>query len=118
MITAPYNMTQAQRDAAHIAALEKQVQDLSEVVKALACNQAHLDVRISMTEVTQTADTNALYREYARQAARDAGAFILKELQDRGELYRKLAQYEQWFYTQNNYTTRMDALRSTMTTAR
>jgi hypothetical protein len=43
---------------------------------------------------------------------------ILQDLADRGELYRRLGQYEQWFYAKNNFSTRMDALRSTMTTAR
>lgn len=117
-MTEVYNMTQAQRDAAHIAALEKQVQDLSAVVKALACQQTHIDVRIHAIEIEQTPDLRALCREHAVDAGRMAAELILKELGDRGVLYSRLAQYEQWFYSKANYTTRMDALRSTMTTAR
>lgn len=117
-MTEVYNMTQAQRDAAHIAALEKQVADLSEVVKALACSRTHLDIRIMATEIDQAPSIKELMQQYAQQAAADAGSFILGQLRDRGALYEKLAQYEQWFYTKANYTTRFDALRSTMTTAK
>lgn len=113
-----YNMTQAQRDAAHIAALEKQVQDLSDVVKALACKQTHLDIRIHAEEIVQTPNLREALREHAVEASRRAGLFILGELADRSALYKKLAQYEQWFYAKANYMTRHDALRSTMTTAR
>jgi hypothetical protein len=109
-------MTQAQRDAAHIAALEKQVADLSDVVKALACNKSHLEVRITSDEIAQTANLRMMLGEYAKQAAMDAGHFILKQLGDRADLYWKLSKYEQWFYAKA--TTRHDALRSTMTTAR
>jgi hypothetical protein len=59
-----------------------------------------------------------MLKAHARQASRDAAMHILQDLADRGELYRRLGQYEQWFYAKNNFSTRMDALRSTMTTAR
>ena len=113
-----YSMLQAQRDAAHIAALEKQIADLTAVVKALACNRSHLDIHISALEIERAHDIHRLCREHAASAARQVALHILQELSDRGALYQKLAQYEQWFYAKSNLSTRMDALRSTMTTAK
>jgi acetolactate synthase small subunit len=117
-MTEVYNMTQAQRDAAHIAALEKQVQDLSAVVKALACNRHNVSAHLSLAEVAQSHDSKELVRMYAEHAAHQLADVVLKDLSDRVALYEQLAQYQQWFYARTNYTTRYDALRSTMTTAR
>ena len=116
-MTEPYNMTQAQRDAAHIAALEKQLQDMTAVIKALCSNTTHVHFRFDFGNQLQ--GDAVLAAEHVREAAgREAACFIMQELGDRRDLYTRLSQYEQWFYAKSNYTTRLDALRSTMTVAR
>lgn len=116
-MTEPYNMSQAQRDAAHIAALEKQIQDMTAIVRALCSNTTHVQFHLGYDPALHS-DWEALLKHVKADMAHQAANFVLNELHDRGQLYHRLAQYEQWFYTKNNYTTRIDALRSTMTVAR
>lgn len=117
-MTEPYNLSQSQRDAATIEALQKQLQDAQTCITKLCANQTHLDIRINPLECGQVLNLRETCREYAVDAGHKAAAFILENLAHRGELYERLGQYEQWFYAQHNHSTRRDALRSTMTTAR
>lgn len=117
-MTEPYNMSQGQRDAATIEALMKQLQDAQTCITALCVNQSHLRITISALELARSLEAPALMRECSRDAAHQAAEFILKGLAERGELYERLARYEQWLYSGNHHTSRMDALRSTMTVAR
>ena len=101
-MTEPYNLTQEQRDAAHIKALEKQIADLITVVKTLA--EKRIGVSFIADEILL--EQNGGFREALAREAKGCAAAVVNMLTESihnfGELYEKLAQYEQWFYTSNH----------------
>jgi len=93
-VTEPYNMSQEQRDAATIARLTRQLDDAGKIISALVL-KPRLGVNISVYIDDMTEEAKAAL---ATTAAHQVVAVLADELNGRGELYERIAQYEQWFY--------------------
>ena len=97
----PYNMTQEQRDAAHISSLERQNADLIAVVKILAEKRIGVQFQCDELTLTQNIGLKELLERSADGCAATAALKVLEGIHNFGELYEKLAHYEQWFYYHN-----------------
>lgn len=98
----PYNLTQEQRDAAHIKALEKQIADLITVVKMLAEKRIGVHFAADALLLEQNGDFREALAQEAKACSAVAANMLTESIHNFGELYEKLAQYEQWFYASNH----------------
>lgn len=98
----PYNLTQEQRDAAKITALEKQNADLISVLKMLAETRIGVHFIIDAIELIESnIDVKVLVNHAAQDCAAEAAQKVTEHISAFGELYERIAQYEQWFYRNN-----------------
>ena len=98
----PYNLTQEQRDAAHISSLERQNADLIAVVKILAEKRIGVQFQCDELNLMQNIGLKESLERSADSCAAAAASKVLEGIHNFGELYERLAQYEQWYYRSNH----------------
>ena len=98
----PYNLSQEQRDAARIKMLEKQISDLAVVLNHLAVNRIGVYFNCDAFILEQNVDFRKAQAQEAKTCAVAAAQKVTEGILNYGELYEKLALYEQWFH-QNNH---------------